>query len=403
MPKRLIKPFQDFFRHESSSGIILIFFAIFAIYLANTANYSEEYEHFIHYKITLGYGDFSLSYSLLHWVNDGLMAIFFFLVGMEIKRELVIGELNSVNKAALPIGAAIGGMLVPALIYVFFNFGTTNISGWGIPMATDIAFALAALSVLGSKKAPEGLAIFLTALAIVDDLGAILVIALFYTETISFMALLAAALILTVLILANKFKINLISVYMIFGILLWFAVLKSGVHATVAGVLLGMVIPVKSEDGSSDKTMLFRLEHALQPWVAFVILPFFAFTNAGVSLDMGRLGELLISPVSVGIIGGLFIGKQLGIFGATYLMVKLNIAALPHKINMRQLYGVSILGGIGFTMSIFIATLAFQDSSVLATAKISIILASTLSAAVGFALLSIKSEEKTEIKIQEGH
>lgn len=400
MPRRIIKPFEDFFRHESSSGLILIICSIFAILLANS-RFSQGYEHFIHYKLTIGYGSLSLTNSLIHWINDGLMAVFFFLVGMEIKRELAIGELNSLKKAALPIGAAVGGMLVPALIYTFVNFGTANISGWGIPMATDIAFALAALSVLGRKKAPEGLAIFLTALAIVDDLGAILVIAVFYTEEISFLALLAAALILAALMIANKLRIKLISVYIFLGIILWLAMLKSGIHATIAGVLLGMVIPVKGDQGAVDKTMFFRLEHTLQPWVAFGILPLFAFANAGVSLEFGGLGELLTSPVSIGIIAGLFLGKQVGIFGAAQLMIKLKMAALPDKVNLRQLYGASILGGIGFTMSIFIATLAFQDSNNLATAKISIILASVLSAAVGFTVLSMHSKGKKQINAPE--
>lgn len=400
MPRRIIKPFENFFRHESSSGVILIIFSIIAILLANS-RYSLRYEHFIHYKITIGYGSLSLSNSLVHWVNDGLMAVFFFLVGMEIKRELAIGELNSVKKAVLPIGAAVGGMVVPALIYTFFNYGTSNITGWGIPMATDIAFALAALSLLGSKKAPVGLALFLTALAIVDDLGAILVIAIFYTEKISLMALFSAAIILTALILVNKYRIKSTPIYIFMGILLWFALLKSGVHATIAGVLFGMVIPVKSDEDIPGETMLFKLEHAIQPWVAFGIMPFFAFTNAGVSLDLGGLRELVISPVSIGIIAGLFLGKQAGIFGATYLMIKFKIAALPDKVNLKQIYGASILGGIGFTMAIFIATLAFENANVLATAKISIILASLLSATVGFVLLSIQSKRDKEINSPE--
>ena len=391
MPRRIIKPFEDFFRHESSSGVILIVFSLIAIFLANSP-YAVDYERFIHYKLTIGFSNLSLSKSLLHWVNDGLMVIFFFLVGMEIKRELVVGELNSVKKAALPIGAAIGGMIFPALIYLFINRGTTNITGWGIPMATDIAFALAALSLLGSKKAPEGLAVFLTALAIVDDLGAILVIAIFYTEKVSLMALLMAVVILTALILANKFRIKSVSIYLFMGILLWFALLKSGIHATIAGVLLGMIIPVKSTKGCSDRTMLSQLEHALQPWVAFGIMPIFAFANAGVSLDVGRLREIVISPVSIGIIAGLFLGKQMGIFGASYIMLKLKLASLPRKVTIKQLYGASVLGGIGFTMSIFIATLVFQNANVLATAKISIILASLLSAMVGFVLLSMQSK-----------
>ena len=393
MPRRIIKPFEDFFRHESSSGVVLIIFCVVAIILANSP-YAINYEKFIHCKLTIGYGNLSLSKSLLHWVNDGLMVIFFFLVGMEIKRELAVGELNSVKKAALPIGAAVGGMIVPAVIYFFINRGTTGISGWGIPMATDIAFALAALSLLGSQKAPVGLAVFLTALAIVDDLGAIMVIAVFYTEKVSLMALLMALAILLVLILANKLRVNSIFVYLFLGLLLWLAFLKSGVHATIAGVILGMTIPVRSAGSRSEKTVLSRLEHALQPWVAFGVMPVFAFTNAGVSIDIKVFKDLITSPISFGIIAGLFLGKQMGIFGFSYLMINLKMASLPKRVTMKQLYGVSILAGIGFTMSIFISTLAFKDTNMLATAKISIIVASLLSAMVGFLFLSMKSKIK---------
>jgi len=395
MPRRIIKPFEDFFKHEAAGGILLLLFAGIAVAWANSP-LAAGYEQLLHYHITVGYGELVLSKTLLHWINDGLMAVFFFAVGMEIKRELAVGELQSVKKAALPIGAAIGGMVVPAAIYFFFNHGTANISGWGIPMATDIAFALGAISLLGNKKAPKGLAVFLTALAIVDDLGAIVVIAVFYTGQVSWIALLVALGIMAALILANKLKEESTVLFIVLGILLWLAVLKSGVHATIAGVLLGMTIPVRSKKEASGSPMLYRLEHALQPWVAFGILPAFALANAGVSVDFGRFGEALANPVSFGIIAGLFFGKQIGIFGVSYLMLRLKIAGLPRHVTLRQLYGASLLGGIGFTMSIFVTTLAFQDKHIVETAKISIIMASLLSAFAGLLVLAAQGRKKKE-------
>ena len=398
MPRRIIKPFEDFFKYEAAGGILLLIFAAAALAWANSP-LGDKYEQVLHYRITIGYGRLALTKSLLHWINDGLMTVFFFVVGMEIKRELVIGELKSVKKAVLPIGAALGGMVIPALIYFFFNHGTVYLSGWGIPMATDIAFALGALSLLSNGKAPKGLAVFLAALAIIDDLGAVLVIAVFYTGRISWIALLTALGILTALILANRLRKNSTLLFMILGIFLWLAVLKSGVHATIAGVLLGMTIPVRSAEGSAEKPMLCRMEHALQPWVAFGILPLFALANAGVAVDFSRFGEIINSPVSYGIIAGLFLGKQAGIFGASYLMIRLKIAKLPNKVNMKQIYGASLLGGIGFTMSIFITTLAFPANGIVATAKISIIAASLLSAIAGLSVLAVQgSREKDRIR-----
>lgn len=390
MPSRLIRPFEDFFRHEAAGGILLVFFAAIALAWANSPM-AVQYEQILHYPVKVGYGELALTKSLLHWINDGLMAIFFFVVGMEIKRELAVGELNSFKKAVLPVGAAFGGMVGPAVIYSLFNHGTANISGWGIPMATDIAFALGALSLLGSKKAPKGLAVFLAALAIADDLGAVLVIALFYTEQISWAALLTAMGIFAALMLANRLREDSTALFIFLGFLLWLAVQKSGVHATIAGVLLGMAIPVRQR--GDVKPMLSRLEHVLQPWVAFGILPVFALANAGVPFDVSRFGEVITSPVGIGIIAGLFFGKQLGIFGTAYIMIRLKIASLPRNVTMKQLYGVSLLGGIGFTMSIFVTSLAFKTEEVITTAKLSIIMASLLAAAAGLLVLKLQGSK----------
>lgn len=401
MPRRILKPFEEFFKLEAASGIMLLLFAIIALVWANSP-LASQYQRVLDYHVTVGFGSLALSKSLLHWINDGLMAVFFLSVGMEIKRELVIGELKSLKQAALPIGAAVGGMIVPAAIYACFNYGTPNISGWGIPMATDIAFALGALSLLGKKRAPRGLAIFLAALAIVDDLGAVLVIALFYTGQISWIALLVAGGILTALILANRMGSDSVFLFLVLGFFLWLALLKSGVHATVAGVLLGMTIPVRSGSGSGGRPMLERLEHALQPWVAFAIMPVFALANAGIALDTGSFREAVNSPVSLGIFFGLFLGKQIGIFGAVHLLLRSKLATLPRQATMRQMYGVSLLGGIGFTMSMFITNLAFGSNGVLEIAKLGIILASLLSAIAGLVILNVKVEEVRDQAYQAG-
>lgn len=390
MVRRILKPFDTFFNHEASSGILLLIFTSIALFWANSA-YSSHYEEVLHHYVTIGYGKLSLSKSLIHWINDGLMAVFFFLVGMEIKRELITGELKSIKNAMLPIGAALGGMILPALIYFSFNYNTKMLSGWGIPMATDIAFALGVLSLLGNKKAPKGLAIFLTALAIIDDLGAILVIAIFYTEKIAFLYLLGALAVIVLLILVNKLKVKNSVVFIFLGILLWLAFLKSGLHATIAGVILGMTIPINQ---NRKESMLHHIEHTLTPWVSFGIMPVFALANAGVSVELSRIGDIISSPLSLGIITGLFFGKQIGIFGAAYLMLKFKIASLPSHVSLRHIYGASLLGGIGFTMSLFIATLSFQDPNLLAVAKISIILASLSAALAGLTILSIPQKQK---------
>ena len=378
MLTKVKRMFNQFIEQETSSSIILLAFSTIAMILANSP-FALQYE--------------ALSKSILHWVNDGLMAIFFLVVGMEIKREFVLGELKSFKKAILPFGAAIGGMLVPATIYLMFNHTSTGISGWAIPMATDIAFGLGALNLLGSDKVPRQLVVFLTALAIIDDLGAILVIAMFYTTQINLIALSIALLFFLTLMLINRLQINSLSIYLLLGFFLWFFLLKSGVHATIAGVLLGMTIPTTSPI-KNKVSMLNRLEHILIPWTSFVIMPIFALVNAGIHIELNQIKNIITNPICIGIVTGLFLGKQLGIFGASSMMVKFKIASLPSSTSARQLYGASILGGIGFTMSMFIATLAFKDHGLQEIAKISIILASILSAFAGLVVLGLPSRHK---------
>lgn len=379
--KKHFDSFLYFFKSESASGLILLICAIIAITMANSS-FASTYDNILHTNITIGYKEVSLSMSVLHWINDGLMAVFFFVVGMEIKRELVIGELKSFKKTILPVSAAIGGMIVPAVIYALFNYSKTTITGWGIPMATDIAFALGILSLVG-KKAPKGIVVFLTALAIVDDLGAIIVIAIFYTSQISWGALILGLIIFLVLILANRFKVKSTSVFIIGGIFLWVCFLKSGIHATIAGVLLGMTLPVGKNEDEFKTSILHNLEHTLAPWSSFIIMPIFALANAGIYIDINSFSTVILTPVSLGIIFGLFIGKQVGIFGVSYILVKLKIAKLPSEVTTKHLYGASVLGGIGFTMSLFVSSLSFSDEAVLSTAKISIMVASILAAIVG--------------------
>lgn len=388
--RRIIAPFREFFKHEATSGIILLVCAAVAIIIANSPM-ASTYNDILHKYITIGYGKFSLSLSVLHWVNDGLMALFFFVIGMEIKREIIIGELKELKKTVLPIAAAVGGMIIPAIIYVLFNYKEDTLTGWGIPMATDIAFALGILSLVGHKKVPKGLAVFLTALAIVDDLGAILVIAVFYTNKISWIFLLVALITLITIILINKYGVTSVPVFAILGIIVWICFLKSGIHATIAGVLLGMTIPSGRDVRSFKKSMLYKLEHALEPWSAFLIMPIFALANSGVTVQFGNYTELIFNPINLGIFLGLFLGKQLGIFTTSYLLIKLNICKLPSKVTFKHLYGASVLAGIGFTMSLFVSSLSFAEGTLLSTAKISIISASTISAMVGFLVLrSIK-------------
>ena len=378
---KIFNPFSIFFKNESASGLILLIFAIIAIIIANSS-FATTYDNILSTYITIGYKEFSLSMSVLHWINDGLMAIFFLVVGMEIKRELLIGELKSFKRTILPIAAAVGGIIVPIIIYTLFNYNQPTSSGFAIPMATDIAFSLGVLSLVG-KRAPKGIIVFLTALAIVDDLGAIIVIAMFYTSEISWIYLFLSLIILMALIAANKFKVKSTPIFIILGIVLWFTILKSGIHATFAGVLLGMTIPGTKDSKTFKKSMLHKLEHKLSPWSAFLIMPIFALANSGVAINISSLSTIMTTPVSLGIIFGLFLGKQIGIFGVSYVLVKFKIAKLPSKVTKRHIYGASVLGGIGFTMSIFVSSLSFVDEAVLSTAKISIIITSILSAIVG--------------------
>lgn len=379
--KKITYPLICFFKNESLSGIFLLVCTIIALIIANSS-YASSYDKILHNYITIGYKDFSLSMSLIHWINDGLMAIFFFVVGMEIKREMVVGELKSISKTILPVGAAIGGMLVPAIIYTAFNYNQPTSVGWGIPMATDIAFSLGVISLVG-KKAPKGVITFLTALAIVDDLGAILVIAIFYTNQISWTSLLLSLIIVIVLILMNKLKVKYVSIFIILGILLWASLLKSGIHSTISGVLLAMTIPVKEDKAYDKSPMLYRLERILVPWSSFVIIPIFALANAGVAIKLSSFSKMLVEPVGLGILFGLFFGKQIGIFGTSYILIRLKIAKLPSKVTLKHIYAASLLGGIGFTMSIFVTSLSFPGGELLSIAKISIIFASILSSIAG--------------------
>ncbi|WP_297418153.1 Na+/H+ antiporter NhaA [Clostridium sp.] len=391
---KVLSPFLYFFRSESSSGIILLICAVAAIVIANS-DFAEVYEHILHTEVAIGYGDYSLSMSILHWINDGLMAIFFLVVGMEIKREVVFGELKSFKKTILPISAAIGGMIVPAIIYALFNYNEPTITGWGIPMATDIAFALGILSLV-AKNAPKGIVVFLTALAIVDDLGAIIVIAVFYNSQISWLALAMGLIVFIALLLANKLKVKYISIYIILGLILWVCLLKSGIHATIAGVLLGMILPIGENIHKFKNSILYKLEHTLTPWSSFAIMPIFAFANAGITINADSFSSNIFSPACLGIIFGLFIGKQIGIFGTSYILVKLKIAKFPSSVTKRHLYGASVLGGIGFTMSIFVSSLSFADTTILSMAKMSIMIASILAAIYGtivFKVIKIKGRK----------
>ncbi len=424
--ERIVRPFQDFAHKQSSGGILLIAATAVALVWANSP-WSDSYAALWHTKLTVGVGDLSLSKDLTHWINDGLMAVFFLVVGLEIKREVLVGELSSVRNAALPIVAALGGAVVPALIYAAINAGTEGSAGWGIPMATDIAFALGVLALLGDK-APVALKVFLTALAIVDDIVAVLVIALFYTSEVSLGALGVGGLFLLALIVANLIGVGRTLVYALLGVGLWLCFLLSGVHATIAGVLLALTVPAisfinpgaflersryvldrfekageKGENVLSNEERqaalhalnhaaykleppLHELEHALHPWVVFAIMPIFALANAGVPLG-GGITNALTSPVALGIVAGLVLGKQLGITLFAWLAVRSGVSELPDGVGWRHVYGAGWLAGIGFTMSLFISDLAFSDGSLVDTAKLGILLASLIAGVVGWAIL----------------
>jgi NhaA family Na+:H+ antiporter len=428
----LLKPINEFLHQEASGGILLMVCTVIALVWANTA-LAHTYHDLWHSHFIVSLGSLlTLDYSIHYWINDGLMAIFFFTVGLEIKRELLVGELSSMHKASLPIAGALGGMIVPAIFYTVFNMGGEGARGWGIPMATDIAFVVGIMALLG-PRVPLTLKIFVLALAIADDIGAVLVIAIFYTAEISTTALIIAAIVLAILITLNKLGTKSLIPYTILGVILWLAFLKSGVHATIAGVLLAFTIPavsrydtnkfsekvkqlIKSFDETGDHwknvlnnserqhdvlaieescekilTPLQRFEHNLHPWVSFFIIPVFALANAGVTLTGLNILDSLLSPVSLGIIVGLFLGKQIGIFAFSFIAVKLKLASLPEGVNWKNLYGAGVLAGIGFTMSLFIAGLAFNNPALLDLSKIGILTGSLLSGVVGFLFLKTSS------------
>jgi len=384
MIKTLSKPFKWFFQLEAASGLVLLIAAIIALVISNS-NFSELYFRTLEQYLFIGINDFGLKLSVHHWINDLLMAVFFFFVTLEIKREFIQGELSNLKKALLPIIGAVGGMVVPALVYVSINFGNTEtLNGWAIPSATDIAFSLGILSLLGSRV-PISLKIFLTALAIIDDLGAILIIAFFYSGdlSISYLSLILISYIL--LLILNKFGVKKFIPYLIIGALMWFFTYKSGIHATIAGVLLASTIPHRVKN--KDFSLLIKLEHAISPYVAFLIMPIFAFANAGVSLAGLSLSSLL-QPVPLGILLGLFIGKQVGVMVLSYLAVKLGAAQIPDNSSWLSLYGVSILTGVGFTMSLFVGNLAFAGSiHYMDDVKIGVLSGSLLSTIFGYFLL----------------
>ncbi len=381
-----ISAIRQFLKLEAAGGIVLIFGAALGIILANSP-LDWLYDIILETPVTIRVGALNIDKPLLLWINDGLMAVFFFLVGLEVKREFLEGELSSASQALLPAIAAVGGMAVPALVYVLFNFDDpVKIRGWAIPAATDIAFALGVLALIGSRV-PLALKVFLTAVAIYDDIGAILIIALFYTEDLSLLSLSLGFVGLVGLIILNRVGVVRIAPYILIGIFMWVCFLKSGIHATLDGVLVAMAIPMRGKDPGQPSPLL-HLEHLLHPWVAFMILPVFGFANAGVDFSEMSVAALL-EPVSLGIAGGLFLGKQVGIVGFVVLAVRFGLAKLPEGVTWLQIYGVSLLCGIGFTMSLFIGTLAFDDHLNLAGAvRIGVIGGSILSAVLGYLVLS---------------
>jgi len=422
--KKIATPFEHFIHAQTTTGIVLIFMTILALILANSP-FVDAYSSFFHTKVDFNVGSWKLSNSIHHWINDGLMAIFFFMVGLEIKREILMGELSSMKLAMLPILSAIGGMVLPALIYSSINYNSVGINGWGIPMATDIAFAISALILLGKRVSPA-LVTFLVALAIVDDLGAVLVIAIFYTDTIQMLPLILSCMSFLILVIFNRFGIHAILPYFIVGLAMWFFMLESGVHATIAGVISAMAIPSKPKLSpilftnqtrnlldeydnypvatdnvmhENQKAILLnikdtidsigspsaKLEHDLHLPVSLVIIPLFALANAGISIDFSSIGSTVVQPISLGIIFGLIFGKVLGIAGVAWLAIKLKIAQLPENSTMSQIFGVAFLGGIGFTMSIFVAELAFEGlPELIFQAKVGILLASLASGLIGY-------------------
>ena len=391
---------EEFIKKESSAGITLIFVTILALLLKNSP-LSELYNLFLHTPVEIRFGALHIDKPLYLWINDGLMAIFFLLIGLEVKREIIEGHLSTVSQVMLPGIAAVGGMVVPALFYIYFNQDQPlGMQGWAIPTATDIAFALGILSLLG-KRVPASLKVFLLALAIIDDLGAIIIIAIFYTVELSTMSISVALLSIATLIIMNRRGVVKKAAYIIVGMILWVSVLKSGVHATLAGVALAFTIPLKSTDKEGNEFSLSKsIEHDLHFWVAFFVLPMFAFVNAGVDLRQVSF-ENMLGPVPLGIMAGLFLGKQIGVFGFSFIAIKLKLASLPANSSWLQLYGVAVLTGIGFTMSLFVDSLAFKDDALYEYAdRLAILLASFMSGIVGYLLLRFGKGCKVETRYE---
>jgi Na+:H+ antiporter, NhaA family len=381
---------REFLRHEAAGGIVLLAAAALAFILTNSP-LAGAYQQFFELHLTVKLGDVGLDKSLGHWINDGLMAIFFFLVGLEIKRELIEGELSSPRQAALPAIAAVGGMAAPAAVYFLFNAGTPEtLHGWAIPAATDIAFAMGVVSLLGNRV-PESLKIFLLALAIIDDLGAIVIIAIFYTADLSLQALGLASIGIAILVAMNRLKVRSLAAYVLVGIYVWACVLESGVHATLAGTVVGLCVPLRSPQGSplgDEYSLSKRCIEALHPWVAFAIMPAFAFANAGISLA-GLSWATIVAPVTLGVALGLFIGKQAGVMAAVLLARLTGVARLPEGAGWGETYGVAILTGIGFTMSLFIGSLAFGGIDHIVEMRLGVIGGSILSAVAGLLVLGL--------------
>ena len=391
MINNITQPFRWFFKLEAASGLVLLFSAIIALVISNS-ELSNLYFNILEKYLFIGVNNFGIKLSVLHWINDALMAIFFFFVTLEIKREFLQGELSNLKQAMLPIIGAVGGMLVPALFYIFVNYGNSEtIVGWAIPSATDIAFSLGVLSLLGSRV-PISLKVFLTALAIIDDLGAIVIIALFYSGDLSIKYLSLMLIAFIILLILNKFNVKKFLPYLIVGLFLWEFTHQSGIHATIAGVLLACTIPHRKKE--KDFSLLIKLEHAISPYVAFGIMPLFAFANAGVSLE-GLTFASLLNKVPLGILLGLFVGKQLGVFVFSYISIKLKFAQMPTNSNWINFYAVGVLTGIGFTMSLFVGNLAFVDSmQYMDGVKIGVLSGSLLSTVFGYLLLLIFSKNK---------
>ncbi len=396
--EKTLSRIQTFMKLEASAGLVLMGGVALLAMLAANSVFAPLYDTVLGTNIRVGIGGFEISKPAHLWINDGLMAVFFFLVGLEIKREVLAGELSSFDKAVLPVLAAIGGgMAVPGLVFVALNWGGSppdTLNGWAIPTATDIAFALGILALLGGTRAPVSLKVFLLAIAIIDDLGAIVIIAAFYTSDLSTNALTLSMLGFALAVVLNRMGVQRIVPYLIIGVFMWVFVLKSGVHATLAGVLIALTIPPLKQKDGGDQALLYKLEHALHPWVAFLILPIFAFANAGVSLAGVSLSDLAAPPLPLGIAAGLFVGKQLGgvLGGVTWIGVKSGgVARLPEGVTWRHVYGVACLTGVGFTMSLFIGTLAFGAGETMNAVRLGVIFGSIVSGITGYAVLRLGS------------